>query len=173
MGIASTRAQRHRRRLRAVAVAAIVTTLVALTGAAAVASTGSSAAGSVPPDSLRALAADIGLRGGTAVNPLYLETPAYTQITPDQFSTVTPENEMKWQLVEPTRGTYDWSGGDRLRPVPPGHGQLVRGHTLVWHSQLPTWLTDGVANGTISDAELRDLLHKHITDEVAHFKGKI
>jgi endo-1,4-beta-xylanase len=174
MGIASNLAQRHRRRLRAVAVAAIVSTLVALvSGGAVLASTGSSTAGSVPPDSLRALAAGIGLRVGTAVNPFDLDTPAYTQITADQFSTVTPENEMKWQLVEPTRGTYDWSGGDRLVQFARDHGQLVRGHTLLWHSQLPTWLTDGVANGTISDTELRDLLHKHITDEVTHFKGQI
>jgi endo-1,4-beta-xylanase len=155
-------------------VAAIVSALVALVSvAAAGASTGLSAAGSVPPDSLRALAADIGLRVGTAVNPFDLDTPAYRQITADQFSTVTPENEMKWQVVEPTRGTYDWSGGDRLVQFAHEHGQLVRGHTLLWHSQLPTWLTDGVANGTISDAELRDLLHKHITDEVKHFKGQI
>jgi hypothetical protein len=45
-------------------------------------------------------------------------------------------------------------------------GQLVRGHTLLWHNQLPDWLTQGVANDTISDAQLRQLLHKHIVDEV-------
>jgi len=126
-----------------------------------------------PPDSLRALASDIGLRIGTAVGPYDLDHPDYAQITGDQFSAVTPENEMKWQVVEPTRGTYDWSGGDRLVQFARAHGQLVRGHTLVWHSQLPDWLTQGVANGTISNDELRALLHKHITDEVTHFRGKI
>jgi endo-1,4-beta-xylanase len=80
---------------------------------------------------------------------------------------------MKWQVVEPTRGHYDWSGGDRLVAFAEAHGQLVRGHTLVWHNQLPDWLTTGVADGTISNSELRRLLHKHITDEVTHFKGKI
>jgi endo-1,4-beta-xylanase len=49
----------------------------------------------------------------------------------------------------------------------------VRGHTLVWHNQLPTWLTTGVANGTIGNAELRDLLRKHVTDEARHFRGQI
>jgi endo-1,4-beta-xylanase len=80
---------------------------------------------------------------------------------------------MKWQVVEPTQGIYDWSGGDRLVAFAEAHRQLVRGHTLLWHNQLPTWLTTGVANGTISNAELRDLVHKHVTDEVTHFKGKI
>jgi endo-1,4-beta-xylanase len=80
---------------------------------------------------------------------------------------------MKWQVVEPTQGTYDWSGGDRLVAFAQQHDQLVRGHTLLWHSQLPTWLTDGVTKGTISNDQLRALLHKHITDEVTHFKGQI
>jgi endo-1,4-beta-xylanase len=127
----------------------------------------------VAPDSLRALASKAGLRIGTAVIPYDLDHPAYQNIVADQFSVVTPGNEMKWQVVEPTRGTYDWSGGDRLVSFAEQHGQLVRGHTLLWHNQLPGWLTTGVANGTISNAELRDLLHKHITDEVTHFKGKI
>jgi endo-1,4-beta-xylanase len=124
-------------------------------------------------DSLRALAAKVGLRVGTAVIPFDLDHANYAQIAGDQFSTVTPGNEMKWQVVEPTQGVYNWSGGDRLVAFAEAHRQLVRGHTLLWHNQLPTWLTTGVANGTISNAELRDLLHKHITDEVTHFKGEI
>jgi len=124
-------------------------------------------------DSLRSLAAGINLRFGTAVTPFELDDDAYAQITGDQFNSVTPGNEMKWQVVEPTRGTYDWSAADRLVDFAQQHRQLVRGHTLVWHNQLPGWLTSGVANGTIGDDELRELLHKHITDEATHFKGKI
>jgi endo-1,4-beta-xylanase len=126
-----------------------------------------------PSDSLRALASKVGLRVGTAVNPYDLNTPAYRQITASQFSTVTPENELKWETVEPTRGTYNWSGGDRLVSFAQAHGQLVRGHVLLWHNQIPAWLTTGVQNGSIGKGELRALLHKHITDEVTHFKGKI
>jgi endo-1,4-beta-xylanase len=68
-----------------------------------------------PADSLRALAARVGLRIGTAVNPDLLGTnAAYTQITAEQFSSVTPENAMKWSEVEPTRGTYTWEKADKL-----------------------------------------------------------
>jgi endo-1,4-beta-xylanase len=122
---------------------------------------------------LRAEAAKINLRIGTAVDPYDLNTPAYRRIVATQFSTVTPENEMKWQVVEPTRGHYDWSGADRLVRFASRHHQLVRGHVLLWHNQLPGWLVDGVNDGSISNAELRTLLHKHITDEVSHFKGRI
>jgi len=127
-------------------------------------------AGAVPRDSLRALASRVGLRIGTAVNTDALATNAtYRQITADQFSTVTPENVMKWQLVEPTKGTYDWSAADQLVEFAQAHGQLVHGHVLVWHSQLPDWLT----TGNYTPAQLRDLLRKHISDEVSHFRGHI
>jgi endo-1,4-beta-xylanase len=126
-----------------------------------------------PAKSLRALAAQVGLRFGTAVNPYDLDHPDYRQVAASQFSVVTPENEMKWQVVEPTRGVYDWSGADRLVAFAKAHGQLVRGHVLLWHNQLPDWLTSGVQNGTIDKAHLRRLLHKHITDEVTHFKGEV
>jgi endo-1,4-beta-xylanase len=131
---------------------------------------GRTAARAVPQDSLRALASRVGLRVGTAVNTdAFAADAKYRKITNQQFSTVTPENVMKWQLVEPTQGTYDWAAADRLVKSAEANGQLVRGHTLVWHSQLPDWLTAG----TYTSTQLRALLHKHITDEVTHFRGKI
>ena len=154
-------------RLAAVGVAVATAVAAAITGS------GIAGASSNSSDSLRALASEVGLHVGTAVVPYDLDHPDYAKIAAAQFSVVTPGNEMKWQVVEPTQGTYDWSGGDRLVQFARQNHQLVRGHVLLWHNQLPDWLTTGVANGTISDAQLRDLLHKHITDEVTHFKGEI
>jgi endo-1,4-beta-xylanase len=130
-------------------------------------------AGGGTPDSLRALAAKVGLRIGTAVIPFDLDTPAYTSVLADQFSVVTPGNEMKWQVVEPEQGVFDWSGADRLVAFAEQHGQLVRGHTLLWHNQLPDWLTTGVGNGTISSSELAALLKQHIFTEVTRYRGRI
>lgn len=157
------------RRLLAVGAAGAAAALGITTAASAVTGSGIAAA----PDSLRALAAKTGLRIGTAVIPFDLDHPAYQAIAASQFSVVTPGNEMKWQVVEPTQGTFDWSGADRLVAFAEQHGQLVRGHTLLWHNQLPDWLTSGVANGTISNAQLKDLLHQHILTEVSRYKGRI
>jgi endo-1,4-beta-xylanase len=123
--------------------------------------------------SLRALAERIDLRFGTAVIPFDLDTPEYAAVLAEQFSVVTPGNEMKWQVVEPQQGVYDWSGADRLVKFAEQHGQLVRGHTLLWHNQLPDWLTAGVANGTISKTELASLLKQHIFTEVTRYRGRI
>lgn len=157
------------RRLLVAGAAGAAVLLGTTAAASAAAGSGSTAA----PDSLRALAAKIGLRMGTAVIPFDLDHPDYQAIVAGQFSVVTPGNEMKWQVVEPARGTFDWSGADRLVAFAEQHGQLVRGHTLLWHSQLPGWLTSGVANGTISNDQLKDLLHQHIATEVSRYKGKI
>src|SRR5579859_4362580 len=122
---------------------------------------------------LRGLAAPIGLHMGTAVIPFDLDTPAYTAILAEQFSAVTPGNAMKWGVVEPVQGQFDWSDADALVSFAEQHGQLVRGHTLLWHNQLPTWLTTGVANGTISSSQLMGLLEQHIFTEVGRYRGRI
>ncbi|GAA5200071.1 endo-1,4-beta-xylanase [Rugosimonospora acidiphila] len=157
-------------------------TLVCAAGVAAVLTLGT-AAGATPltadhshpsADSLRTLAAGVGLRIGTAVNmdELNVDT-TYTGIVAGQFNTVTAENVMKWDAIEPSQGTHNYGPADQLVAFAKAHGQLVRGHTLLWHNQIPSWLTTGVTNGTIDNAALRDILHRHITDEVSHFRGKI
>ena len=168
----------RRRSFLAMGAAAGVAAVPGITTATASAATtrtarSSASSGDVAADSLRALAAKINLRVGTAVIPFDLDTPAYNAIVGSQFSVVTPGNEMKWQIVEPTQGQFDWSGADRLVNYAEAHGQLVRGHTLMWHNQLPDWLTTGVANGTISKSQLWGLLEQHIFTEVGRYRGRI
>ena len=125
---------------------------------------------------LRALGARHGLYVGTAVDMEALADPAdptYRSLVTSQFSTVTAENVMKWGLLEPTRGTYDWKAADELIDFARKNNQRVRGHVLVWQNQLPKWLTDGVDSGAISKDDLRALLRKHVTNVVTHFKGRI
>ena len=115
-----------------------------------------------------------GLRVGTAVNPDLLGTnEKYTQITAEQFSSVTPENAMKWAEVEAVRGTYTWEKADQLVTFAKKNKQLVRGHTLVWHNQLPAWLSSDGTTTTLSNDEVKAVLKKHIFDQVRHFKGDI
>ncbi len=153
-------------RLPRLATAGIVATTLAVTGTLA---SGVSASGA-QPSSLKELGSQVGLRVGTAVNTDVLASdPAYAALTSAQFSTVTPENVMKWDAVEPTQGTYTWTAADQLVSYARANGQKVRGHTLVWQNQLPAWLT----GGTFTNDQLKALLKKHITDEVTHFKGNI
>ena len=123
--------------------------------------------------SLRDLAQRSGLAMGTAVNEALLGDARYREIAASEFSTVTSENAMKWETLEPVRGQYNWTPAEQFMAFAAENGQSVRGHVLVWHNQLPGWLTQGVADGSISDTELRTILQNHITTVVNHFKGRI
>ncbi len=157
-------------------------TCLSLVTAGAVASAllagGAPAAGAATSDSgshaLKALAKPTGVRIGTAVDMDALYSDAtYAGAVGAQFNTVTPENVMKWEVVEPQRGKLDFTQADQLVAFAKAHKQKVRGHTLVWHSQLPAWLTDGVADGSITKAQVRTILKQHIATEMGHFKGDI
>ncbi|TMS00502.1 endo-1,4-beta-xylanase [Nonomuraea basaltis] len=126
------------------------------------------------PSDLRDLARQHGIRIGSAVDIAALRGEAdYRKVLDREFSHVTAENAMKWESIEPDRGAYTWADADALVEHARRNDQRVRGHTLVWHNQLPAWLTSGVEDGTIDAAELRKILRDHITTEVRRYKGKI
>ncbi|MFY1695412.1 endo-1,4-beta-xylanase [Solwaraspora sp. WMMA2101] len=149
-------------------------------GAAALAHPGRPGAG--PPtggtpvgkQTLRDLAKWNKLQVGAAVDMTALaEDDTYRDTIAAQFSSVTAENVMKWETLEPVRGERDYGPADELVDFAARNKQVVRGHVLVWHNQNPAWLTEGVESGEIGPTELRQILRDHITDTVRHFKGRI
>jgi endo-1,4-beta-xylanase len=42
---------------------------------------------------------------GTAIQSNQLADPKYVQILESQFDAITPENEMKWEVIQPEQGT--------------------------------------------------------------------
>ncbi|PSN65522.1 endo-1,4-beta xylanase [Corynespora cassiicola Philippines] len=84
------------------------------------------------------------------------------------FGQITPGNSQKWDTIEPSRGTFNFARGDVIADLAEQNGQLLRCHTLVWHSQLPSWVT----NGGFDNATLIDILVNHVTQTVTHYKGR-
>ncbi|TQK95219.1 endo-1,4-beta-xylanase [Streptomyces puniciscabiei] len=118
--------------------------------------------------SLAGAAAGSGRYFGTAVSSGRLGDSTYSTLLDREFNMITPENEMKWDTVEPSRGTFNFGPADSIVGHAAAHGQRMRGHTLVWHSQLPGWVK------SITDANtLRRVMDNHITTEMTHYKGKI
>jgi endo-1,4-beta-xylanase len=136
-----------------------------LSGLALLAAAPTASAADAP---LRDLAAAKGKVMGTAVTGSKL-TGTYGDLAGAQFNSLTPGNAMKWGSVEPTRGSYNWAEADQIVNFAEAHGQQVRGHTLVWHSQNPSWLT----NGTWTAAQLGQLMNDHIATEVGRYKGRL
>ncbi|KAK2000848.1 family 10 glycosyl hydrolase [Colletotrichum falcatum] len=89
-------------------------------------------------------------------------------ILKNDFGVLTPENSMKWDQIEPTKGNFNWANADALVDFATKNGQKVRGHTLVWHSQLASYVKD------IKDkATLTKTIEDHISAVVGRYKGKI
>ncbi|MEU1128090.1 endo-1,4-beta-xylanase [Streptomyces sp. NPDC005899] len=104
---------------------------------------------------------------GTAVAANHLGEAQYASTLDAQFGSVTPENEMKWDAVESTRGSFSFSAADQIVSHAQAQGMKVRGHTLVWHSQLPGWVSG------LGATDLRSAMNNHITQVMTHYKGKI
>src|SRR5690606_25216993 len=93
----------------------------------------------------------------------------YRKVLAQQFSSVSPENQMKWEYIHPEPDRYDFEMADAIVDFAEHNGQVVRGHTLLWHSQNPAWLEEG----DYSPEELRESLHDHITTVVGRYAGRI
>ncbi|TKV26478.1 endo-1,4-beta-xylanase [Arthrobacter sp. NamB2] len=86
-----------------------------------------------------------------------------------EFNSVSPENQLKWEFVHPARDTYRFAEMDAIVQFAQDNKQVVRGHTLFWHSQNPAWLEQG----NYSKDELRAILKDHIQTVVGRYAGKI
>ncbi|MEU2461524.1 endo-1,4-beta-xylanase [Streptomyces sp. NPDC012473] len=155
---------RTRRRPRARARRALsLLTAGVLAAAGVVALTGTAQAAGALGDA----AAAKGRYFGAAVAANHLGEAAYASTLDAQFGSVTPENEMKWDAVEGSRNSFSFSAADRIVSHAQSKGMTVRGHTLVWHSQLPGWVSP------LAATDLRSAMNNHITQVMTHYKGKI
>jgi endo-1,4-beta-xylanase len=150
-----------RHRSRAFARGAVVSLAVA-SAVALVPNTASAAS------TLGAAAAESGRYFGAAVAAGRLGDSQYTTILDREFNMVTPENEMKWDATERSRNAFSFGSADQIVNHARSHNQRLRGHTLVWHSQLPSWVS------SIGDANtLRSVMNNHINQLMGHWKGQI
>ena len=63
----------------------------------------------------------------------------------EQFNQISPENDLKWQLIHPREGAngYDFDAADAFVNFGLSNNMYLVGHTLVWHSQTPNWVFAG------------------------------
>jgi len=123
------------------------------------------------PQTLRGAAQQHNLLMGTAADSAYLGEPLYASTLAGEYSQLEPENEMKFGPIHPEAATYSYAGPDALVAFAQAHTMKVRGHNLVWDSQLPAWVTAPAAPWT--PAKLSQALSDHIASVVGHYKGQV
>jgi endo-1,4-beta-xylanase len=94
---------------------------------------------------------------------------SYEATASGEFNILTPENQLKFAAVEPQQNTFSFAAGDMHVQFAQTHGMQIHGHNLVWHNQLPNWLT----SKTWTAALLTGVMNNHIDNVVGHYKGKI
>lgn len=128
---------------------------------------------------------------GVATNALYpnrVSEPTYWEIIFGEFNSLSIENETKWGPIHPRNDyppgnddrDYNFSGPDRFVVDAQNHNMVLRGHSLLWHSQNPQWLIEKsnsiFADGQWTSAEwdeMMTILKTHIKKVVGRYKGKI
>ncbi|EHK99093.1 putative endo-1,4-beta-xylanase [Glarea lozoyensis 74030] len=83
------------------------------------------------------------------------------------FGSITPENAMKWESTEPSRGVFTFDGADAIRDYAATQKKQIHCHNLVWHSQLPLW----VSQGKFDNATLISIMYDHIKAVAGRYKG--
>lgn len=101
------------------------------------------------------------------------EDPAETQLVKAQFNTISPENVLKWEVVHPKPGVYDFSAADRYVGFGEQNHMFIVGHNLVWHSQVPKWVFEDEKGNPVSREVLLQRMHEHILKVAGRYKGRI
>lgn len=122
---------------------------------------------------LRQAAARDHLDVGFAITPSFLSEPEYAQIAGTEFSVLEAENATKFEPIHPRPGnqpgSYDFAEPDKILAFAEAHHMKMRGHTLVWHSQIAPW----VRRGNYTPEQMNEILHGHIDAVLKHFGRKV
>jgi endo-1,4-beta-xylanase len=113
---------------------------------------------------------------GTAINSEFLTdtTTDYYQTVAKHYDVLVTENEMKPQYLNPSEGEFDFTAPDRYVEAGASMGMKMRGHTLVWHSQVPMWWFKGSGEGgAATSEELLARMKEYIDTVMGRYKGKI
>ena len=114
-------------------------------------------------------------RFGTAVNEAIVS--GADSVTRDivvrQFNTITAENVMKAEQVNPRPGVFTFDAADAFVAFGERHQMFIVGHTLVWHNQTPAWFfQDSAGKPNVPAAQL-ERMRSHIQAVAGRYAGRV
>ena len=106
---------------------------------------------------------------GVAVNQRNVTNAEQQALIKKEFNSMTCENDMKPEPTEPQEGQFNWENADRIANFARQNGIKLRGHTLMWHSQIGRWMT---AEGTTKE-QFYARMKNHIQAIVSRYKDVV
>jgi len=111
---------------------------------------------------------------GVAVNVRNTSGGDETELIKKEFNSITPENDMKMISVHPSENVWNWKNADAIVDFAVKNHIKIRGHNLLWHTQVGAWMfKDSLTGQTVTKEVLLKRLKTHITTVVNRYKGKI
>src|SRR5690606_32191618 len=90
-----------------------------------------------------------------------------------QFNSITPENVMKAEVINPEPGVYNFKDADDFVEFGQKNNMFIVGHTLIWHNQTPAWFfQDEKGNPNTPEAQI-ERLRQHIETVAGRYAGKV
>jgi endo-1,4-beta-xylanase len=102
---------------------------------------------------------------GRSSNGLLLR-PNLQVVTERHFSGLTAENIMKPDLIHPLELDYHFIDADALLDYALANRMVFHGHVLVWHSALPSWMSNYAGDWSA-------MMQTHVRTIVGHYAGKV
>ncbi len=146
--------------------AAVAGTVATLAGCSDPAQSQPQATPSGPPPELRRIAP---FPVGAAISTLDIAQPALAALIARQFSQVTPNWQMKMEIVLREDGGFDFSKADQIAAFARANGQQLFGHNLIWHLENPVAFQR--LDGGGRDAFL-NAYRNYITAVVSRYRGQ-
>ncbi len=89
------------------------------------------------------------------------------------FNSITPENVMKWEHLQPEPGKFTFEAADRVVEFGVKRGMFIVGHTLIWHHQTPSWVFQDSNGKPVDRKTLLKRMKDHISTVVGRYRGKV
>lgn len=112
---------------------------------------------------------------GMAVNDDIVtgKSAALQTIVKQQANSITLENSMKAEIINPTEDNYNFDAADKFINFATQQSMFIVGHTLVWHNQTPDWFffnENGLPN---SSKQQLERMHQYIKVVASRYSGKV
>jgi endo-1,4-beta-xylanase len=116
---------------------------------------------------LSTLAPKAKLLFGASIASEGLQDPAYGLLYKKETNIITTDLALKFDNLRPTESTIDFSDADATLAFARSANLLMRGHTLIWNQNLPSWLKSK------SKTEIAKIFDQHIDTVAARYAGKL
>ncbi len=110
---------------------------------------------------------------GVAVNNRNVTDPDQIKVVLREFNSITAENAMKPQPTEPKKGEFNWKDADEIANFCRANGIKMRGHTLMWHSQIGSWMYQDEKGNLLPKEEFYANMKHHIQAIVERYKDVV